>query len=66
MEPGTIAVTPRGVNSYSFTFAANLAAFEANNSHHIAVQWKSRNGEQTTVRRALLNVAYDKAPSDTC
>lgn len=65
MEPGVI-LTPRGVHSSSFTFAARLADFEDNSNHHIAVQWRSRNGKETVVRRALLNVAYDEAEPEQC
>ena len=60
IAPGAVRFVPAGAHdSFSFTFLANAAPFEANDNHGFGVEWRSATGQQTTLERATLNLQYE-------
>ena len=59
--PGVVNVTPGASGtSTSFTFIATAQAFEANDHHQYQVEWRSLNGQPTTIESATLNLTYQR------
>ena len=60
IAPGAVRFVPAGDHdSFSFTFLANAAPFEANDNHGFGVEWRSATGQQTTLERATFNLQYE-------
>ena len=60
IAPGAVRFVPAGPHdSFSFTFLANAAPFEANDNHGFGVEWRSATGQQTTLERATFNLQYE-------
>ena len=60
IAPGAVRFVPAGPHdSFSFTFLANAAPFEANDNHSFDVEWRSPTGQQTTLERATFNLQYE-------
>lgn len=60
IAPGAVRFVPAGDHdSFSFTFLANAAPFEANDNHGFGVEWRSATGQQATLERATLNLQYE-------
>jgi hypothetical protein len=60
IAPGAVRFVPAGAHdSFSFTFLANTAPFEANDNHGFQVEWRSPTGQQATLERATLNLQYE-------
>jgi hypothetical protein len=60
IAPGAVRFVPAGAHdSFSFTFLANAAPFEANDNHGFDVEWRSPTGQQTTLERATFNLQYE-------
>lgn len=60
IAPGAVRFVPAGDHdSFSFTFLANAAPFEANDNHGFGVEWRSATGQRTTLERATLNLQYE-------
>jgi hypothetical protein len=61
VTPGAIRFVPAGPHdSFSFTFLANAAPFEANDHHGFGVEWRSASGKSTTLERATFNLQYEE------
>jgi hypothetical protein len=59
IAPGTIRFVPAGPSdSFSFTFLANVAPFEANDHHSFDVEWRSPTGRSTTLQLGTFNLQY--------
>jgi hypothetical protein len=60
MKPGSARFVPDGVESFSFTFVGRVAPFEADDTHHFAVQWRSPSGVPVTLRRGALDLLFQR------
>jgi hypothetical protein len=60
MRPGSARFVPDGTESFSYSFVARTAAFEADDSHRFDVQWRSPTGAPVTLRRGALNLLYQR------
>ncbi len=59
--PGVVNFTPGASGaSASFTFITTAQAFEANDHHQYQVEWRSPNGQPTTIQSATLNLTYQQ------
>lgn len=60
MLPGAAFFKPdaAGTNAFSFTWVANVSAFEGSDGHSLGLVWRSTGGS-TTLLRADLDVQYD-------
>jgi hypothetical protein len=58
MRPGAARFVPDGQESFSYTFVANTAPFEDDDSHTFGVQWRSPTGGQVQLDRGALNLLY--------
>ena len=54
------APTGGTVDSFSYTFVTSLGTFEGDDRHTLRVQWRSVSGASVTLRRADLNVVYER------
>jgi hypothetical protein len=59
-EPGSARFVPNGVESFSYTFVDTTASFEADDTHRFDVQWRSPDGVPVTLRRAVMNLLYER------
>jgi hypothetical protein len=60
MRPGPARFVPDGTESFSYSFVARTAPFEADDSHRFDVHWRSPSGATLTLRRAALNLLYQR------
>jgi hypothetical protein len=60
MRPGSARFVPDGTESFSYSFVARTAAFEADDTHRFDVQWRSPTGAPVTLRRGALNLLYQR------
>jgi hypothetical protein len=62
IKPGIAEFAPTGgaVDSFSYTFVTSVGTFEADDRHTLRVQWRSVSGASVTLRRADLNVLYER------
>jgi hypothetical protein len=61
IKPGMAEFAPTGtVDSFSYTFVTSVGTFEADDRHTLRVQWRSVSGASVTLRRADLNVLYER------
>jgi hypothetical protein len=60
MRPGPARFVPDGTESVSYSFVARTAPFEADDSHRFDVHWRSPSGATLTLRRAALNLLYQR------
>jgi hypothetical protein len=60
MRPGTARFVPTQTESFSFVFVANTAPFEADDTHHVGIQWQSPTGEPVTMRHGALNLLFKR------
>lgn len=58
MRPGTARFDPSGDESFSFTWVANTAPFEDDDSHVFGIQWRSPTGGTVSLYRGALNLLY--------
>jgi hypothetical protein len=57
--PDSARFTPEGVESFSFAFVRGVHPFEADDTHHFEVQWRSDGGPPVTLRQGMLNVLFE-------
>jgi hypothetical protein len=60
MRPGPARFVPDGSESFSFSFVARTAPFEADDTHRFNVQWRSPTGARVTLRRGVLNLLFQR------
>lgn len=60
LQPGSARFAPDGVESFSYTFVGNTAAFEANDNHSFTVQWRSTDGQPVTLESGALNLLFQR------
>ena len=60
MRPGAARFVPDGVESFSYTFVARTAPFEADDTHRFDVQWRSPSGAPVVLRRGALNLLFER------
>jgi hypothetical protein len=60
MRPGSARFVPDGTESFSYTFVARTAPFEADDTHRFDMQWRSPTGAPVTLRRGALNLLYQR------
>jgi hypothetical protein len=60
MRPGPARFVPDGTESFSYSFVARTAPFEADDSHRFDVHWRSPSGAQVTLKRGALNLLYQR------
>ncbi len=60
MRPGPARFVPDGTESFSYSFVARTAPFEADDSHRFDVHWRSPSGAPVTLRRGALNLLYQR------
>jgi hypothetical protein len=59
MMPDAARFTPEGVESFSFDFLRGVHPFEADDTHHFEVQWRSEGGSPVTLRQGMLNLLFE-------
>ncbi len=59
MIPDSARFRPQGIESFSFDFVRGVHPFEADDTHHFAVQWRSGNGTPVTLRQGMLNLLFE-------
>jgi hypothetical protein len=59
MMPDSARFTPEGVESFSFDFVRGVHPFEADDTHHFQVQWRSEAGSPVTLRQGMLNILFE-------
>ena len=60
MRPGSARFVPDGTESFSYSFVARTAPFEADDTHRFNVQWRSPTGTTVTLRRGVLNLLFQR------
>jgi hypothetical protein len=60
IQPGPAEFAPTGIQSFSYTFVTSVGTFEADDKHSLVVQWRSTTGAAISLRRADLNVLYER------
>lgn len=60
MRPGSARFAPDGEGSFSYTFVANTASFEADDTHRFTVQWRSPSGRTVKLENGALNLLYEQ------
>ncbi|HEY3069688.1 MAG TPA: hypothetical protein VGJ34_05175 [Gaiellaceae bacterium] len=60
IQPGPAEFAPSGIESFSYTFVTSVGTFEADDKHTLQVQWRSTTGAAVSLRRADLNVLYER------
>jgi hypothetical protein len=60
MRPGSARFVPNGTQSFSYSFVARTAPFEADDTHRFTVQWRSPTGTTVTLRRGVLNLLFQR------
>ena len=60
MKPGALRFVPSGKESVSFTFVANTAPFEADDTHHFDIQWRSPSGAAVRLHEGAVNLVFER------
>ena len=60
MRGGPARFVPSGIESFSYSFVARTAPFEADDTHSFTVQWRSTTGGTVRLRRGVLNLLYQR------
>jgi hypothetical protein len=60
MKPGSARFVPDGAESFSYTFVARTAPFEADDTHSFTPQWRSPSGRRVTLERGDLNLLFQR------
>ncbi len=61
MKPRVARFDPGATtNSFSFTFIAHVAAFEASDGHLFTVEWRSPTGAAITLKRGDVNLLFHR------
>jgi hypothetical protein len=60
MRPGSARFVPDGTESFSYSFVARTAPFEADDTHRFNVQWRSPTGSTVTLQRGVLNLLFQR------
>jgi hypothetical protein len=60
IQPGPAEFAPSGIQSFSYTFVTSVGTFEADDKHSLRVQWRSTTGAAVSLRRADLNILYER------
>lgn len=58
-RPGRARFVPDGKESFSATFVARTAPFEADDTHRFAVQWRSPSGNTVRLHRGVLDLLFE-------
>jgi len=60
MRPGAVRFVPDGTESFAATLVARTGPFEADDTHSVAVQWRSPTGGEIALRRGALNLLFQR------
>lgn len=60
MRPGSARFVPDGPESFSYTFVARTAPFEADDTHQFTVQWRSPSGVPVRLVRGDLDLLFER------
>ena len=60
LHPGAVRFSGGRIDSTAYTWVGAVGPFEASDHHSFAAQWKSVTGRQVTLRKAVIDVLYQK------
>jgi hypothetical protein len=59
-QPLSARFVPNGVESFSYMFVGRALPFEADDTHHFHVQWRSPDGTSVTLNDGAMNILYER------
>jgi hypothetical protein len=59
-QPLSARFVPSGVESFSYMFVGKALPFEADDTHHFHVQWRSPGGVPVRLADGAMNVLYER------
>jgi hypothetical protein len=60
LRPRRARFVPDGAESFSYSFIGNTLPFHGDDTHRFNVQWRSPTGARLTLRRATINLLFQR------
>jgi hypothetical protein len=60
MMPTSARFVPHGAESFAYTFVGRTGPFEADDTHHFSIQWRSPSGAAVTMHQGALNLLFER------